>query len=427
MRGALSVFLYLDRYLCKQYWEGAEMKNIRLTDKRVWLYLGVVSNVSAFEIFGNTIFIYVLYGAALLLLVSVKKVWICRTPYNKYLWVAIVSTILCLASSELAVGWKEKSIRALLNTLIALLIYYIMANTEEGAECYLKGIKGCCILQIVWGWGQVLLDKVLGIDLNFMLGFAYQHKEGEIVYNALVSHAGLLVPTMIIGFLVEKNLLSKLFFIGFAFLTRNTTVMIAMSCCVFLYVVMVSIPQYLCHLTRHKAKRVFLLMTIGMLCWIAAPESIKSRFMYSFTRVISLIDGKMTSGSDATHLRYLTSFPQIIAESSAINILFGFGLGTSGFQMIKRFNQYSNSIWTIECDWLDIFYSVGAIGFAIIYGALIYITIAGYRINKKYTVYALSMMIAGAFYNFHLYWVLLFEIVLFDSVKNKKDIWKIFC
>ncbi len=403
------------------------MKNIRLTDKYLWLCIGMVSNISAFKIWGNTIFIYLLYGLVFLFLSKEKKIKIYYTPYIIYVGAAVISTFLCLISPELVLDWKIKCMTAFANTSIILLIYYIMTGVQKRVEYFLKGIRICCILQVVWGWGQLILDKAFGLELNLMLGFSDQYKSGKMVYNALTAHAGLLVPTLIIGFLTEKNLFAKLLFLGFAFLTRNTTVMIAMFCCVLLYGIMISIPQYLFHLSKDKAKRALLLAVIVVICLTIMLDNVRDDFVYNFSRVISLMNGRMTSGSDATHLRYLTSFPKIIANSSIVNILFGFGLGTSGFQMVKYFNQYSTSIWTVECDWIDIFYSVGVIGFAIIYGVLIYISILGYKINKKYTIYGLSMMIAGAFYNFHLYWVLIFEIILFDFVRKKRDIWKVIC
>ena len=84
------------------------MKNIRLTDKYLWLCIGMVSNISAFKIWGNTIFIYLLYGLVFLFLSKEKKIKIYYTPYIIYVGVAVISTFLCLISPELVLDWKIK-------------------------------------------------------------------------------------------------------------------------------------------------------------------------------------------------------------------------------------------------------------------------------------------------------------------------------
>lgn len=396
----------------------------RIRESGLWFILGAIANISIFKIAGNTIFTYCLYLYPLIFAAADKKIQVKKNGLGVYAIVSFISVIFCLCNGAME-NWYMKAIVSFMNIILSYILFFYLTCKEEMLYYFINGLYYGAIAHLVFWIMQVITWKIFNMDLNSILfGVTSQFKDHEIVYSGLAIHAGILVPTLVVAILLSDKFYLKIMFMIFGCYTRNTTTLLTIC---FYLIAIVCVDYAPCLLAKMKAmnlKKIFQIVC-GILVFLLVYQ--KTQFSdvvnNSFERVFTVANGEFTSGSDATHMRYLTSFPYIIKNTKLINILFGNGVGTSGFVMSKFFNQYTDMVWTIECDWLDIFYSVGAIGWLIIYGNLLFIAIVGYKINRKYTIYAITIIASGAFYNFHLYWLIIFEFILSLCIKNKIDIW----
>ncbi|MCR5701094.1 MAG: hypothetical protein K6G76_02985 [Lachnospiraceae bacterium] len=402
---------------------------IRITDSQLVFALGTVANISVLNIFGNTLYIYLSYGILLFLLLRRKQISFSKNFYSLYLASIIIGCVLCQVNSNFENGWKTRSVIVSINMIVTYLLFGFIFKSDELKEKLFQGVYLGCLINLGWCYLQIVLYNLMGTDINLIVfNFPSQIKNGKLVYSALVTHAGILVPVLVIGFLVsDLNILKVLFCIA-AVMTRNATCMIAMAVCVFFYVVIVSKNGI-----RGIGKKKVVYICLTLIVAIAFVLILWDKFnlAWSFRNVTERIYSltvlrKVTSGSDATHLRYLTSFPMIASRLAPINFMFGSGMGTSGYYMSHYFGQYIDKIWVVECDVIDIFYSVGLIGAFIFYASMAYIFFKGYKINKRYSVFSLTITIAGFFYNFQMPWLYLIEFIMLWSVKNNVDCWGFF-
>ena len=397
---------------------------LKVKESGLWFFIGVISNISIFQIGGNTIFTYCLYLYPLIFAVLEKKVEIKKNKFALYVVISFLSVIICLCNSQMG-DWYVKALTSFLNILWSYILYCFLTSKEEMMYYFVRGLYCGGIAHFCFWVAQVFSSKLLNLDLNnWLFGVSSQFKGNEIVYSGLAIHAGILVPTLIVAILFSDKFYLKIMFMIFGCYTRNTTTLLAIC----FYCIAVICIEYVPSLFAKKKKLnptriIQIILGIFILGIVYSKTQFANVINNSFERVVTILNGGFTSGSDATHMRYLTSFPYIVSHTKWINVLLGNGIGTSGFVMSKFFHQYTGMVWTIECDWLDIFYSVGVVGWLIIYGNLLYIAIAGYKVSRKYSIYAITIIAAGAFYNFHLHWLIIFEFLLTMCIKKKIDIW----
>ena len=130
-------------------------------------------------------------------------------------------------------------------------------------------------------------------------------------------------------------------------------------------------------------------------------------------------------GSANAHIRYFTAYPNVVKNGSVIQFLFGYGTGNSGYTMSKLYGQYADlKSWVVETDIMNQIYSNGIIGFILYYSFLLYIAIRGYKLNRKYFILMISIILAGITYNIQFDWVLFIEFLLFLTIKFKVDLFE---
>lgn len=402
---------------------------MKLNNTMLIFLLGFFADISVITIFDNTIFLYLMYGIAAISVLYIKKISIQKTPFLPYIILVIFSTILCLSNSIFSSAWQIKSIITCINMCICFVCCNFILCNEKYIVAYLRGVYTGCIMQIIWCYMQIILYNIFSIDLNGLcFGVFSQHRGGGLVYSGLAIHAGILVPIFIIGFLTADKLVLKILFVVMGAVSGNSTTMIGIGICIVSYGILLLVFHWRSFIKKINIFRILIVVPVLILIGIIWSKfGLGERFTHSFNRIISvIINQQTTNGSDATHLRYLTSFPYILKNSSIINILFGYGVGTSGFQMVRFFGQYDRMIWTIESDIINTIYSVGLIGFGVFYYLLLYIMIKGFKIDIRYTVFSLAIIGAGIFYNFQISWLIILEVVMYCCIKKKINCWEIF-
>lgn len=403
----------------------------KINDILIWsvFLTGLLSGMSVLQLFNNTLFTYMLYLTLLLLFVNDRKISLQKNMTLLYTAFVVFSAVLCCVNPMFENDWKLKSVIAAINILAGYLFFTKIAVREEYVAAFFKGLHISCLVQLVWCYIQVFVYTVFQADLNgIMFGVNSQVKNGGIVYTGLSTHAGTLVPVLILGFVVSKNYVVKCLFVLMALITGNSTCMIAMMVCVFFYLILF-LPDNLKKIYPKITPKKIIVSVILMLIlvFILYKAGIFNRFKSVYDRIISVvIYGEFTSGSDATHMRYLTSIPFVLSNTNIINLLFGYGIGTSGFQMTRFFNQYPDKLWTIECDVVDIMYSVGIIGMAVFYFILGCIAIKGFKSDKTNLMFIAAIVIAGIFYNFQMLWLIIIEFIFYTRIKEGKKCWELF-
>lgn len=99
--------------------------------------------------------------------------------------------------------------------------------------------------------------------------------------------------------------------------------------------------------------------------------------------------------------------------------LFGYGYGCSGYIFSVLDNRINIGNWAVESDIMDKLYSLGIVGFVLYYTFLSKILIWGYKIDKKYTIVTLAIIIQGFGYNVQWDYIFLIELVFYICIKNK--------
>ena len=82
-------------------------------------------------------------------------------------------------------------------------------------------------------------------------------------------------------------------------------------------------------------------------------------------------------------------------------------------------NRINIGNWAIESDIMDKLYSLGIVGFVLYYTFLSKILIRGYKIDKKYTIVTLAIIIQGFGYNVQWDYIFLIELVFYICKKIK--------
>ena len=140
------------------------------------------------------------------------------------------------------------------------------------------------------------------------------------------------------------------------------------------------------------------------------------KVVYLLQRIFGLVNDH---GSGDAHRRYYTEYFNVLDNSSIPQILFGYGIGCSGYPFTEMFGQYGNhASWAVESDIMNILLSRGIFGFVLYYGMLIFIAIKGFKISYKYLCTTIILIIGGITYNIQFDWLFLINILMLYCVNN---------
>ena len=78
--------------------------------------------------------------------------------------------------------------------------------------------------------------------------------------------------------------------------------------------------------------------------------------------------------------------------------------------------------WAIECDVVDILVSRGLVGFIFYYSFMLYIMIKGRKIDYRYSIFMLTVIIQGFGYNIQMDYLFMIEVIMYLSIKYKYNV-----
>lgn len=386
--------------------------------------LGFFSNIAVVSIAGNTLYTYFSIVLCIYLLVTRCTLRIEIDCTFLFLVSCVVAFVLSIFSYDFSMQWKKAAFTGTINIVLCFFIYWLVKDNKKIISSYLKGLYFSAVFQMIWMFGQFILFRKAGLDLNEKIfGVVTQYRNGSIVLTGLTYNAGMMVALLIFGFVFSKNYFMKLLFIGAALLSGSGTAMIGMVATVGIFS-LIKVVRFL-NARQLLNKQIVILICIFLLALVAVvflirkPEKMKS-IISVFTRITNMLFfGIASNGSDSTHFSYYETLPYILQKTNLINILFGFGASTSGWQMSHYFSQNVElSSWVLESDVVNMIYSYGVVGTITFYFIIIKSCICECTKNFEYVVFLLGIIISGIFYNIQISWLILLELFIYRMVKT---------
>ena len=347
----------------------------------------------------------------------------------------ILSTLFCILSS-ISLSYKKNSIIAIVffvPTFFAISIYSKFVKQKSFVDCFKKALIISCTIQLIWCLAQFILYSSMRIDLNqivfsdilHMVENPSQYKLGVYHPSGMCWHSAFLAPICILAFVLSESYVIKSLAVIDAVVCNNTTALIGICICLMLTVGF-ALLKFLRTRKKSTSRKaifvliVFVLALIPVLVCTDAFLIVGQKIIDIYERTSGIVyDG----GSANAHIRYYTAFPKVVSSGNILQFLFGYGTGNSGYPISKLFGQYTElKSWAVESDLMHQMYSSGIIGFLLFYGLLLYISIKGLKIDKRYFILMISIIAAGITYNIQFDWVIFIEFVMYFCVKNKVNV-----
>ncbi|MCI8412513.1 MAG: hypothetical protein HFE47_00230 [Clostridia bacterium] len=339
--------------------------------------------------------------------IKIKKRNTVLVGYFVFSFISVLINLFVLPSN-----WNRFNV----TTLIAMLfgyggMYFLFSDCELSLykKPFIKGLKINIIVQLIWVFLQYALLQTLDIHLNEFVGlymvktlpkaqalsgFGWERAELALLFlTGIVLFKSKIIKVIICVAIVLMNsrtaLLMLAFLIGGSFVVSR-----------------IGFPE-----------KVILFAAAGVItivvCWLSDAIA---------DRVSALVNGIINfknDGSGRTHLFYYIELPNLLKSLGIIAILFGFGVGASGY----AYNAYSifNSPvpWTVESTVLANFWGVGIIGFICLYVWLFLQAKVAFKCrNRIFGVYILMIVLGGVLYTLLSNWSM--TILIIWTAENRR-------
>lgn len=388
-------------------------------------------SLNVFQIYNKTFFFIFEVLLFFSLCVSRKILYVTKDKHLNLIYVALFITCIFSLFSNLPYEYKRASLR---NTIFFSLSYFIFSyvfNLESNNKfrLYLKVtkiIKFMCNLQLLWCILQFVLFRLFSIDVNNlifnkylgMVEVASAYKFGSLLPSGFNWHPAVMAPIIALAFFLNSSLVWKIISLATAILSGNATCMIVAVLCVFFSVCLVVINKQI-------NKKVFIILVITILIlfmfllftgfWKTVVDSVS----YLFDRIVGQ---NVDVNSSNAHKMYYTEYPNVISHSSLLQLVFGYGKGTSGYPFTLLYHyQIDMKSWSVECDFVDILISRGVVGFVIYYTYLFKFIHSGRKVNPCYSLMLITIVLAGITYQVQYDWVFIIEILMCSMIRDGFD------
>lgn len=367
-----------------------------------------------------------------------KQIFLTRDCWVNYIFIELCISTVCTLFSNIWTSYKKC---AIIVTFLYIPIYFIYAYFEKelcaNTRMFVyvrKAIKCACMIELIWCFMQFLLYHGAGIDINNVLFADTFHfvdvascfKDGKFLPSGFCWHAAYMAPVVVYSYLFFDSPAVKLLAIADAVLCGNSTALIGVSACVCLD--MAFRLMRIIRAKRINIKKIvfwcFFIALIIMIYVLIKYQIVKYVWDKVWFTILRATGGVEDASADA-HIRYYTSYFKVLDFSSILQIIFGFGFGCSGYPFSVIFDQYTYmKSWVTETDIMNILLSRGILGFIGYYGFLFYIALKGLKLDYRYLVLIMSIIVCGITYNIQFDWVFLFELFLYLSVRCNINIFQ---
>lgn len=373
-----------------------------------------------------------------LLFVTIKYGKLIVNKTFLYLWIlSIVTTIFCWLG-VLPVGWKQ---RGIVQFFVFSICVWFSFEVDFGIKgnniiAFVDGIKIACILQVCWGYLQFILHYI-NIDINQLifvdilnLNQAAFKATDEIFHVCGFGwHPAQLVPVIVLTYCLFDSLIIKVFLLGLAAISHNSTCLFAILVCCFLDVIYRLRDAQLVKRKKDIFKVMVALLFAGIIIVVNANgviDILQSTVANLWERISMVLANKITDTSTNWHVRYYTYYFDVIKEHGIFSFLFGLGYECSGYPYMVMLRQYvGSSGWVTESDVINFMVGRGVVWTFVFYMWIINLIRKGKRISVKFLFFFFALMTCGILYNNQFDWIIIIEIVLGYAIKENINIWDI--
>ena len=322
-------------------------------------------------------------------------------------------------------AWTSRSINNYILMSAVFILYFILRENKEYGKIYLRGIMISCIIQYLVCYLEYILFTLANFDLTQKLfNIETKLKDTRPAISGLTTNPGMIVPVILIGLCLSKNLFIKVMSLSATLIINSSTGILCVGAYFVIYIIISVHKKFLYGWNLKKI--IFAITTLAFLFLLffePLRNSIINLSHYATDRVNSAATNEAEyMSSTYVHFRYYNSIPYIFDHIPIIRILFGYGKNCSGIPFIEYYSQYTDQLWIPESDPISMLYDVGIFGFAAFYTLLGKITIDLYRKKTLHGIFMLCVLFGGIFYGFQMTWFLLMELLLWEECSSSFSI-----
>ncbi len=409
--------------------------SIKKIEQNLIFIYGLLGTMPIISVFGLTIFSWLTVAVVFFFIIfRIKengRISKFITPYMIVVCLSAISAFLCLNSSMPSI-WKNQQVKGLVWNILYLIVFICFSKSRNDiARTFIRGVYISSIVHMVWGFLQFILYTAGGIKLNDVIFVDLLHmsadtvtqiKDGSIALSGLCWNAGNMAPLLILGFAMSTTIPLKAAFALCTFLSGSRAAVLGL--------VTYIIISYVLKPGKSKVSKRVWLVVFGIIV-VGVPILLATGKMESITSAIQKTisyfsrDTLTRQASAIIHLRYLTSVFDVARFAGITKILFGFGIGCSGYPFTVLYQQYNTvdfGTWVVECDIINQLWSTGLIALIVRYVWYIKYAKSAFKIDKKLFCFFIAFFVEGLVYNVTFNWSFIMLVCMFILVHNKQPI-----
>ena len=412
-----------------------EFPKAKTTEEKLLFIYGFIGTMPIVEVLGFTGLTWLtLLMIGYLFFNGIKcKIKKATLPFIVFTLLTFVSSFICLVSGMDRM-WKTIQIPNMIWQACFLIIFLNYYNRKGMQKClfYIKGVYWASFAHAIWGILQLLIYEIAHVSINKVIFFDLMHVQmaeyvqmrgngNSIAMTGFCWNAGNFAPLLVIGYVFSPSIYLKMLFAAVSILSGSRTGIIGIITCV--------VVEVFFRLSkRHKKIKRTYIVGGGVILLIAIVTICSnSKLMDSISHRIQEMMGTLsldylhTQSSSTVHARYWTSVPIVTQWNGVLNNLFGYGNGCSGYPFAILYGQYDDHNWVVECDYINNLWSFGYIGFALWYSWYGNHVFKGKKLDKKFLVLFLGLLVEGITYNVTFNWCFLFLLFVFIEIDYSND------
>lgn len=336
-------------------------------------------------------------------------------------------------------AWTNRATKGFISMVLIAFVYFLMNGDTHKTElisAFRKGIGWIINVNIFWAVLQVIMYKLKTVDINTIIFVDNLHvaeigskfyKGTTLVASGLHWHPANLAPLLVLGLLLNEKVWYKAIIIAVTLLTFSSTAILGVGVCLFLEILFNSHSSLTTHNYRTITKKNLIGFFIGFLFLIVVLIIlIKTGFTSQLADVTESVTAKFnltsTDASANAHMDYYRYLPTILNNTPILKTIFGYGYGCSGYAYSMLLGQYTYlDTWAVESDVVNNVLGMGILNSFLLYTWIAFIGIKGAKLNYKYLIFIIVVIIQGVTYNIQFDWVILLMCILSTSIKNNVD------
>ena len=378
-----------------------------------------VSPMLVLQIKGKEFFLWMQILFFIVMFIEYKRIYIAKSG-----WIIFLFAEPFVAGIFSSVSTINLAIMSLPLYLTISYFYKMIKDRISVIEIIIKALKLAIITEIIWFFAQLLLYRVIGIDINQVLFVDTLHLVDNASFvrswvwypSGLSWHSAVLAPLFVLGMLLFDNTIIRGLILLESFLCGNSTTLLGVMLCMILLMIR-SMYNGKFEVSKGKLIQIFILAILIII--VFCTPAIMDKLAEVVIRLGTRLFGAEKDASTAAHLGYYSDYIKILKNSSLSQIIFGYGYGCSGYTITELYGRYADGgTWAIECDYVNILVSRGIIGFISYYSFLLYIMLKGIKIDIRYFIFIFVILFQGFGYNIQFDYLLLIEIIMFISIRE---------